>query len=108
MENRLAYKRISQEEAKKIMDGSEEYIILDVRTEEEFALGHIPRAINIPNEDIGWSEEIEELPNKEQIILVYCRSGHRSLQASSKLALLGYKNIFEFGGILSWKYEIEK
>lgn len=101
----LSYNRISQDEAKKMMDETTGYIVLDVRTEEEFNLGHIKGAINIPNENIGH-EEIEELPNKEQPILVYCRSGHRSLQASSKLAVLGYKNIYEFGGIITWEYEI--
>lgn len=101
----LSYNRISQEEAKKLMEETTDYIILDVRTEEEFKLGHIKGAINIPNEEIGH-EEIEELPNKEKAILVYCRSGHRSLQASSKLAVLGYKNIYEFGGIITWKYGI--
>ena len=82
-----------------------DYIILDVRTQEEFASGHIPEAINIPNEVIG-TEDIPELPNKEQLILVYCRSGNRSKQASEKLAVLGYTNIVEFGGINSWPSNI--
>ena len=76
-------------------------ILVDVRTPEEFAERHIPGAINIPNETIG-TEEIPELPNKEQLILVYCRSGNRSKQASEKLAALGYTNIVEFGGINDW------
>lgn len=100
------YKRITQDEAKNIMDNSKNYIILDVRTREEFDNGHIKGAINIPNEEIGdW--EIEELPNKNQPILVYCRSGRRSISSAIKLSLLGYTNILEFGGIITWKYEIE-
>jgi len=81
-----------------------DYIILDVRTPEEFAEKHIPDAINIPNETIG-TEEIPELPDKEQLILVYCRSGNRSKQASEKLVRLGYTNIVEFGGINDWPGE---
>ena len=79
-------------------------IILDVRTAAEFAEKHIPGAINIPNEIIG-TEEIKELPNKKQLILVYCRSGNRSKQASEKLVKLGYTNIVEFGGIIDWPGE---
>ena len=80
-------------------------MIIDARTEEEFAAGHIPNAINIPNETIGTTE-IPELTNKDQLILVYCRSGNRSKQASKKLVALGYTNIVEFGGIKSWPGEI--
>ena len=80
-------------------------VLLDVRTPEEFAERHIPGAINIPNETIS-TEEIPELPNKDQLILVYCRSGNRSKQASEKLAALGYTNIVEFGGINDWPGEI--
>jgi len=79
-------------------------LILDVRTPEEFAEKHIPHAINIPNETIGTAE-IPELPDKAQLILVYCRSGNRSKQASEKLAALGYTNIVEFGGINDWPGE---
>lgn len=103
----LAYKIISQEKAKEMMESSKDYIILDVRTEEEFALGHIEGAINIPNEEIGHNE-IKALPDKNQTLLVYCRSGHRSKQASSKLAILGYKNIYEFGGVITWEYGLVK
>lgn len=103
----LAYKIISQEKAKEMMENSKDYIILDVRTEEEFALGHIEGAINIPNEEIGHNE-IKALPDKNQTLLVYCRSGHRSKQASSKLAVLGYKNIYEFGGVITWEYGLVK
>ena len=89
------------------MAEEEGYLILDVRTQEEYADGHIPGAICVPNESI--SEEMpEELPDKEQLILVYCRSGNRSKQAAQKLAELGYTNVKEFGGIMSWDGEIEQ
>ena len=104
--NSIDYKSITQEEAKEIMDTTDGYIIIDVRTIEEFNTGHIPNAINIPNEVI--SEQAESiLLNKEQVILVYCRSGRRSKEAANKLVELGYSNILEFGGILDWKYDIE-
>ena len=102
-----SYKSISPEEAEEIMKTQSGYIILDVRRPDEFAEGHIPNAINLPNESIG-SDEIAELPNKNQLILVYCRSGKRSKEASSKLVALGYTNIVEFGGILDWHGEIVK
>lgn len=82
-----------------------DYIILDVRTQEEYDAGHIPNAICIPNETIG-NDAIPALPNKEQLILVYCRSGNRSKQAAGKLVQQGYTNIVEFGGILDWQGEI--
>ena len=100
-----AYRQISPEEAMAMMEAESDYIILDVRTPEEFAGGHIPGAINIPNEAIG-AAQIPELPDKDQLILVYCRSGNRSKQASEKLALLGYTNIVEFGGISAWPGDI--
>ena len=99
------FRQISQEEAASLMETEENYIILDVRRPDEFASGHIPGAVNIPNETIG-DEEIPELPHKDQLILVYCRSGNRSKQASGKLAALGYTNIVEFGGISTWPGEI--
>ena len=97
------YTQITQAEAKALMDSEKNYIILDVRTEEEFADGHIAGAILIPD------DEIEEkaagiLTDKNQLILVYCRSGRRSKNAASSLAALGYTNVKEFGGILDWKY----
>ena len=98
------YRQISMNEAMDMMEKKSNYIILDVRTAEEFAAGHIPGAINIPNEAIGTAD-IPELPKKNQLILVYCRSGNRSKQASEKLAALGYTNIVEFGGINSWPGE---
>ena len=102
-----SYRQISMDEAVKMMKDEKNYIILDVRRPDEFAEGHIPGAINVPNEEIG-SVEITELPNKSQLILVYCRSGRRSKEASEKLVKLGYTNIVEFGGILDYKGEIEK
>ena len=101
----LGYEQISMEEAKVIIEEEKGYIILDVRTPDEFTEKHIPNAINIPNESIG-TEEIAELPDKEQKILVYCRSGNRSKQASEKLVKLGYTNVVEIGGINDWTGEI--
>ncbi len=100
----ISYRQISMEDAVTMMTEEENYIILDVRTAEEYASGHIPEAINFPNESIG-NEEIPALPDKDQLILVYCRSGNRSKQASEKLAALGYTNIVEFGGINDWPGE---
>ena len=101
------YRSVSMDEAVTIMNENTGYIILDVRRPDEYASGHIPGAINVPNEEIGTAE-IAELPDKSQLILVYCRSGRRSKEASEKLVKLGYTNIVEFGGILDWKGEIEK
>ena len=101
------YRQISMEEAVAMMAEETGYIILDVRRPDEFAAGHIPNAINVPNETIGTAE-IPELPDKNQLIMVYCRSGRRSKDASEKLVKLGYTNIVEFGGIIDWEYEIVK
>ena len=101
------YRSIKMDEAVTMMAQETSYIILDVRRPDEFAAGHIPNAINVPNETIGTAE-ISELPNKDQLIMVYCRSGRRSKEAAEKLVKLGYTNIVEFGGILDWKGEIEK
>ena len=100
-----SYKQISQAEAMEMMNNESGYIILDVRTESEFAGGHIPGAVCIPNETIDESV-MEKLPDKEQIILIYCRSGNRSKQASEKLADMGYVNVYEFGGINTWTGDI--
>ena len=100
------YMNITAEEAKKIMDSEEGYIILDVRAQEEYDQGHIPGAIVIPHTEIEGRAE-EELPDKDQLILVYCRSGRRSKIAAEALVELGYNNIKEFGGILDWPYETE-
>ena len=96
------YKRISQEEAQRLMKSESGCIILDVRTKQEYAEGHIPGAICIPNETIGTTPPAE-LPDKAQMILVYCRSGRRSKEAAQKLANMGYTNILEFGGIIDWR-----
>ena len=101
------YRQVSIDEAIRIMQTENGYIILDVRRSDEFAEGHIPNAINIANEDIG-TNAIPELPNKNQLILVYCRSGRRSKEAAKKLVDLGYTNIIEFGGILDWTGETVK
>ena len=99
------YRQISMDEAVTMMAQETGYIILDVRRPDEFATGHIPNAINVANETIGTAE-IPELPDKDQLIMVYCRSGRRSKEAAEKLVKLGYTNIVEFGGILDWKGEI--
>ena len=98
------YRQINAEEAAAMMEEESSYIILDVRTAQEYSEKHIPGAINIPNETIG-DQDIPELPDKDQLILVYCRSGNRSKQAAEKLAALGYANIVEFGGINNWPGE---
>lgn len=101
----LTYEQITQEEAKKLMDTESDYVILDVRTEEEFAGGHIENAVLIPDYEIEVKAE-SVLKDKSQLILVYCRSGRRSKIAAEKLVSLGYSNVKEFGGIIDWKYEI--
>ena len=98
---KINYQQVTAAEAVSLMDTEEEYIILDVRTREEYENEHIPGAICITNETIG-AKEIPELPDKNQLILVYCRSGNRSKQAAEKLAALGYTSIVEFGGIIDW------
>ena len=98
------YRQISMDEAVTMMAEETGYIILDVRRPDEFAAGHIPNAINVANESIG-TNKIAELPDKDQLIMVYCRSGRRSKEAAEKLVKLGYTNIVEFGGILDWKGE---
>ena len=100
------YMNITAEEAKHIMDTEEGYIILDVRAQDEYDAGHIPGAIVIPHTEIETRAE-EELTDKDQQILVYCRSGRRSKLAADALLELGYTNIKEFGGILDWPYEVE-
>lgn len=101
--NKNVYEQITPDEAKALMDSEEGYIILDVRTPEEFAERHIEGAILIPDYEIGEKAE-SILTDKEQLILVYCRSGRRSKNAANELATLGYTNIKEFGGINDWKY----
>lgn len=101
-----AYLNITAEEAKTIMDSQEGYVILDVRTQAEYDQGHIPGAIVIPDTEVKDRAE-EMLLDKDQLILVYCRSGRRSKNAAQILAELGYTNIREFGGIIDWPYEVE-
>lgn len=100
------YVNITAEQAKGIMDSQEDYIILDVRTQDEFDESHIPGAVLIPHDEI--TEKAEDLlTDKDQLILVYCRSGRRSKLAAEALVELGYTNIKEFGGIIDWPYETE-
>ena len=101
------YEQITAEQAKTIMDTEKDYVIIDARTEEEFAEGHIENAILIPEYEIA-NRAKNELPDKEQLILVYCRSGRRSKIASEELVKLGYTNVKEFGGIIDWPYEVVK
>jgi len=101
----IHYEQITAEDAKKLMDTESDFIIVDARTEEEFAEGHIPGAILIPEYEIA-DRAPAELPDKDQLILVYCRSGRRSKIASQALAELGYTNVKEFGGIIGWPYEV--
>ena len=105
--NTATYEQITAQEAKTIMDKELEYIIIDARTEEEFAEGHIENAIMIPEYEIAKRAE-KELLDKNALILVYCRSGRRSKIASEELVNLGYTNVKEFGGIIDWPYEIVK
>ena len=97
-----SYKQISQDEAMQIMQDETGYLIVDVRRPDEFAAGHIEGAINVPNEAIE-DEMPAELPDKDQLLLVYCRTGRRSKEASEKLAKIGYTNVYEFGGITTWE-----
>ena len=105
IENEMRIKHVSMDEIVQIMNENTDYIILDVRTIAEYNEGHIPNAICIPNETIG-NNTMSELPDKEQLILIYCRSGNRSKQAAEKLKKLGYTNLIDFGGIIDWKGEI--
>ena len=101
----LTYEQISAEDAKKLMDTESDFIIIDARTTEEFAEGHIPDAVLIPEYEIA-DRAPSELPDKDQLILVYCRSGRRSKIASAALVELGYTNVKEFGGIIDWPYDV--
>lgn len=103
----LSYEQISGEEAKQIIDSQSGYVIIDARTQAEYDSGHIKNAIMIPEYEIS-EKAAKMLPDKEQLILVYCRSGRRSKIAAQALVDLGYTNVKEFGGIIDWKYETEK
>lgn len=100
------YEKISMSEGIERMAADEDFILLDVRRADEFAAGHIPGAVNLPNEKIG-TEEIASLPDKNQTIYIYCRSGNRSKKAADKLLALGYTSLIEFGGILDYSGELE-
>lgn len=102
-----SYKQITHEEAKEMMSRDDGHIIVDVRRQDEYDQGHIPNAVLIPNESIT-DKQPEKLPDLNQIILIYCRSGRRSKEAAQKLADIGYKNIYEFGGINDWTGETVK
>ena len=104
---KASFVHISQDEAKKMMEKNDGHVIVDVRREDEYTSGHIPGAVLIPNETIG-TQRPSELPDPDQVILVYCRSGNRSAQAAQKLADLGYTNIYDFGGIMTWTGDIVK
>ena len=103
----ITYEQISGEQAKALMESETGYVIIDARTQSEYDEGHIPGAILIPEYEIAERAE-KELPDKNQLILVYCRSGRRSKIAAAELVKLGYTNVKEFGGIIDWEYEIVK
>lgn len=100
-------RHVSMNDIVKIMEENKDYIIVDVRTPDEYKEGHIPNAINIPNETINETV-YNKLKDKNQLILIYCRSGSRSRQAAYKMQKLGYTNLVDFGGIINWKGKIEK
>lgn len=102
-----SWESITPEEAKKMMDEDKNVLVVDVRTQEEYDSGHIPGAVLVVNEEIG-SEPPSQLPDKDQTLLLYCRSGRRSKEAAGKLAELGYTQVYEFGGIQDWPYEVTK
>ena len=106
MTDKAAYHKISAEEAHEMM-ASQEVVVADVRTREEYDGGHIENAVLIPNESIG-REMPEALPDKEATLLIYCRSGRRSKEAAQKLLELGYQNVYDFGGVIDWPYELVK
>ena len=106
MTDKAAYHKISAEEAHEIM-ASQEVVVVDVRTREEYDGGHIENAVLVPNESIG-SETPEALPDKDATLLVYCRSGRRSKDAAQKLLALGYQSVYDFGGVIDWPYELVK
>ena len=100
------YLQISQEEANNMMD-TQEVKVLDVREQSEFDAGHIPEAVLLPVGTITEATAAAVIPEKDSVVLVYCRSGNRSKTASQALVDLGYTNVFEFGGINTWSYEVE-
>ncbi|NLM03724.1 MAG: rhodanese-like domain-containing protein [Clostridiales bacterium] len=105
--NSISYKQISQKKAKEMMDTDQDLTIVDVRRLDEYEEGHISGAVLFTNEFITEETAAEMFPDKDQILLIYCRSGNRSKDASEKLSSYGYSNVYEFGGIITWPYEIE-
>lgn len=103
-----SYQQITQEEARQMMDEQENAIILDVREEDEYDSGHIPGAVLLPVGTIDEDTAAEVIPAEDSVVLVYCRSGNRSKNASEALAALGYTQVYEFGGINDWPYDIEE
>lgn len=101
------YQQISQEKAKEMIDSDQELTIVDVRRLDEYEEGHISGGILFTNEEITEEAAIELFSDKEQVLIIYCRSGNRSKQAAEKLASYGYTQIYEMGGINTWPYEIE-
>ena len=106
MTDKAAYHKISAEDAHEMM-ASQEVVVVDVRTREEYDGGHIENAVLVPNESIG-GEMPEALPDKEATLLIYCRSGRRSKDAAQKLLELGYQSVYDFGGVIDWPYELVK
>lgn len=106
-DNSDGYTQISYEEAKKIIDERDDIIILDVRTQEEFEGGYIKGAILFPSQEVNEETAAQKLPDKDQTILIYCSSGGRSKKVAQQLVDMGYTNIYEFGGINSWPYEVQ-
>ena len=104
--NEKSYQQITQEAAKEMMD-TQEVVILDVREQHEYDSGHIPGAVLLPVGTITEDTAAAVIDNLDTVVLVYCRSGNRSKTASQSLADLGYTNVYEFGGIIDWTYEIE-
>ena len=104
--DKAAYHKLNAEEAYEMM-ASQEVVVVDVRTQEEYDGGHIENAVLVPNESIG-SEMPETLPDKEATLLIYCRSGRRSKDAAQKLLALGYQSVYDFGGVIDWPYELVK
>ena len=107
-EAKMTYKSVSMEDGLRLMQNDKDFILLDVRTIEEYNAGHIPNALLLTNETFTKEDAEKLIPNKDTTIYVYCRSGRRSKQASEKLVALGYRNVIEIGGILDYKGEIEK
>ena len=106
--NTVSYQQITAEEAKSMMDEQPDAVVLDVREQDEYDAGHIPGAVLLPVGTINEETAASVIPEKDTVVLVYCRSGNRSKTASQALADLGYTQIYEFGGIKDWPYEVER